>query len=68
VLEAFSVTALKMLEYYNRHKEKGLVQTPEADIADLNTGEMQKFMSIAAEYGIEDMDISESGGRDQTPE
>ncbi len=55
-----------MLEY--RERKKRPVQTPEANVADLDTGEMQKFMSIAAKYGIVDMDIGGSGGNDQTLE
>ena len=53
-----------MLEYHERNKRPA--PTPEANIADLDTGEMQKFMSIAVKYGINDIDISGSGGNDQT--
>jgi hypothetical protein len=62
----FSVTSFKMLEYCGQNNKGGPVKTPEAAAADLGTGDMEKWMQIAAEYGISDMDISESGGSKQT--
>jgi hypothetical protein len=63
----FSVSFLKMLEYRKRN-EKGLVQTPQAGPANPGTGDMEKYMTIAAKYWINDMDIGVSGGIEQTVE
>lgn len=57
-----------MLEYRERNKKEGTAQTPGTDAADLGTEETEKYFSIADEYGIDDMDIGESGGSDQTLE
>jgi hypothetical protein len=64
----FSVTSLKMLEYRERNKREGPAQTPGANTADLGTEETKKYFSIADKYGIDDMDIGESGESEQTIE
>ncbi len=35
------------------------MQTPEVDIGDLNTSKIDKYALIAAEFGMDDMEISE---------
>lgn len=57
-----------MLEYHERIEKEGPAQTPQADAADQGTGEAEKYMTIAAKYWIDDMEISESGGIEQTVE
>jgi hypothetical protein len=54
-----------MLEYREKNKKEGPVQTP-ADAADLGTGKMEKYMAIAAQFGVNDMDIGDSRESDQT--
>jgi hypothetical protein len=56
-----------MLEYRKRN-EKGLAQTPQAGPANPGTGDTEKYMTIAAKYWIDDMDIGVSGGIEQTVE
>jgi hypothetical protein len=57
-----------MLEYHERNKREGPAQTPGANAADLGTEETEKYFSIADKYGIDDMDIGESGESEQTVE
>ena len=57
-----------MVEYREKNKKEGPAQTLGADAADPGIGEMAKYFSIAADYGIDDMDIGESGGDEQTVE
>ena len=64
----FSVTFLKILEYCERDKKEGAMQTPGADAGDLNTGEIDKYALIAAEFGMDDMEISESRRNEQSLE
>lgn len=58
--------SVKMLEY--RERNEGSAQIPGADAADLGTGELEKYMGIAARYGFDDMEIGEPGGNEQTIE
>jgi hypothetical protein len=46
-----------------RNNEGRSSQTAEAD---LGTRETERFMSLAAQYGLDDMDIGESGANEQT--
>jgi hypothetical protein len=65
VLETLSVTSLKMLKYHERNEEEP-APTPVVDVAaDLGTEEVDKYYSIAAQYGL-DMDIGASEGVEQT--
>jgi hypothetical protein len=66
-LETFSITSLKMLEYHEKVPAQP-VQTSESDAGDPGAEEMPKYTSLAAKYGLNDMDIGESEGNKQTIE
>jgi hypothetical protein len=57
-----------MLEYHERNKKGGPVKTPKADAVDLGTGNMEKYMQIASQYGIPDIDDFEFRENEQTHE
>ena len=67
----FLVTSLKMSKYCEKatteNNDKGSVQTPGADATGLND-HVEDFMSLASQYRLEDMEIGESGGNEQTIE
>jgi hypothetical protein len=66
-LEMFSITSLKMLEYHEKVPAQP-VQTSESDAGDPGAEEMPKYTSLVAKYGLDDMDIGESEGNEQTIE
>ena len=54
-----------MLEY--RKRIEGTAKSPEADAAALGSGdtEIERYMEIAAHFGLSDMEIGESPGAKQ---
>jgi hypothetical protein len=62
-----------MLEYREKgsvgNNEEQSTRTPGASAADPGAGELPKYMSLAAQYGLDsDMDFGESGETEQTIE
>jgi hypothetical protein len=58
-----------MVEYRERNNKEGPAPTPGADAADVaDPVEAAKYLAIAAKYGIDDMEIGESMGNEQTIE
>lgn len=56
-----------MREYRKRRGvESDPVQTPKANAADKGTAGMDKYLEIAAYYGLNDMEIGESEQTEQT--
>ena len=56
-----------MLEYRERNQSQPS-ESPGVDAASLVTGEMESYMELAAQYGLQDMEIGESAGNEQTIE
>jgi hypothetical protein len=67
----FIVTSLKMSEYREkattRNKDEESVQTLEADPAGRHD-HAEDFFSLASQYGLEDMEIGDSRGKEQSVE
>ena len=53
---------------YRERNQKEPPETPGVDAANLVTGEMERYMDIAGQYGLQNMMIGEPVGNQQTIE